>query len=239
MDISSDGKIYFNGDENSYLTTEGLTSGTASNILTKFAVSNNWSTRYDSTSETLDYEVVDNTAEVTGDTLLSDLQDADGNNLNITEGNYYVYQNGVRTTESISADTTLNDFRATMAAYGMSTDFNQEGSLQVGAYNETYLATSATGGDDTNAIAALFEQWKFTNIYTSNDLDIPTDVTVAITETTKLADINETPDIFNETVPATGTISVIKDGVKTDIELSNLDTVGDLIDELIWFRNCY
>ena len=224
MDISSDGKVYFNGNNNSFMTTDGIASGSASNILTKFNVLNNWSTRYDSTSETLDYEV-ESDVLADGDTKLSDLQDADGNNLGITEGNYYVYQNGVRSTESINADTTLNDFRATMALYGMTTDFDQSGSMSVGGYNETYLATSATGGADTNAIAILFEQWDFVNVYTSNNLEIPQDVIVSMSESTKLSDINE------GTYQA-GYITVVKDGVQTDIELTADDTVGDLMDEL-------
>ena len=224
MDISSDGKIYFNGNNNSYLTTDGIASGSASNILTKFNVSNNWETRYNSTSETLDYEQQDDVM-VDGNTKLVDLKDNSGNSLGITEGNYYVYQNGVRNTESISSDTTVNDFLSTMALYGISTDFDQNGSLSLGGYNETYLATAATGGDNTNAIDVLFESWNFVNIYTTNNLDIPTSVTAAITETTKLSDINEG-------VYQAGYITVVKDGVQTDIELTADDTVGNLMDEL-------
>ena len=156
---------------------------------------------------------------------MSDLQDENGNNLGITTGSYYVYQNGVRTTETITDDTTVNDFLATMATYGMSTNFYEDGSIGVGGYNETYLATSATSGDDTNAIDILFEQWNFVNVYTSNNLDIPTDVTVSISETTKLADINGANY-------QAGYITVVKDGVQTDIQLTADDTVGDLMDEL-------
>ena len=224
--ISSNGKIYFDGNNNSYLTTDGLTSDVASNILTKLGITS-WETRYDSTSETLDYEEEEDSKDV-GSTKLTDLQDADGNSLGITEGTYYVYQNGVRSTETITSDTTVNDFRATMASYGLITDFNEDGSLSVGAYNNTYLATSATAGDDTNAIDVLFETWNFVNVYNSNGLETPTPETVAITTTTKLADIE------NASYQA-GYITVVKDGVKTDIELTADATVGDLIDELSMF----
>ena len=54
-------------------------------------------------------------------------------------------------------------------------------------------------------------------------------MTVAISETTKLADIN-VADPAN--AYQAGYITVVKDGVKTDIELTADDTVGDLIDEL-------
>ena len=225
VDISSDGRVYFNGDDNSYLTTDGIASASASNILTKFNISNNWSTRYNSTSETLAHEV-ESDVKVDGDTRLVDLQDKDGNSLGITTGNYYVYQNGVRSTETISDDTTVNDFLSTMALYGMTTDFAQDGSLSVGGYNETYLATSATDEDDTNAIGILFEQWDFVNVYTSNNLDIPTDVTVAISETTMLKNIHP------ENSYQAGFITVIKEGVQTNISLAADATVGDLMDEL-------
>ena len=227
MGMSSDGKLYFDGNNNSYMTTDGIASDSASNILTKFNILNNWSTRYNSTSDTLSYEVQED-AKVNGSTKLVDLQDSDGNSLGITEGNYYVYQNGVRTTESISADTTVDDFVSTLATYGMTASFDETGALSVGGYNETYLATSATSGDDTNAIDVLFEQWNFTNVYTSNNLDIPTDVIVAISETTELGNINGG-------AYQAGYITVIKDGVQTDIELLGHDTVGDLMDELALF----
>ena len=221
--ISSTGELYFNGNNNSYLTTDGLAVDDASNILTALGIST-WETRLNSVSERLGYES-DGSAEVNGSTKLVDLEDASGNNLGITEGAYYIYQNGVRNTETISADTTLNDFRATMASYGLVTDFNEDGTLSVSGYNETYLATSALAGSNTNAIDVLFEEWDFVNIYTTNNLDIPTNVSVAITETTKLKDINE------GTYQA-GYITVVRDGVQTNIELTEDDTVGDLMNEL-------
>ena len=59
MKLSSDGKLYFEGNNNSYMTTNGISSG-ASNILQKLNILNNWSERYDSTSDNLSYTVVVN-----------------------------------------------------------------------------------------------------------------------------------------------------------------------------------
>ncbi len=222
--LSSEGKLYFDGNNNSYLTTDGIASSNASNILAKIGVAGNWSTRYDSTSKNLEYTETKND-KVNGSTKLKDLKDSSGNNFGITNGSYYVYSNGVRNTETIDDNTTVNDFMSTLAKYGLVADFDENGSLKVGAYNNSYLATSALAGDNSNVVSALFEQWNFVNIYTSNNLDIPTDEVRAITKDTKLADINEG-------TYQNGLISVIRDGVKTNISLSADATVGTLMDEL-------
>ena len=229
LGISPDGHLYFDGDNNSYLTTDGLGSGVASNILEKLEISSNWETRWDSVSKALGYDSeVESTVD--GSTKLVDLKNGD-ESLGITTGTYYVYQNGVQNVETITSETTINDFRATMASYGFTTDFDENGQLSVGAYNETYLATSNFAGvDNTNAIDLLFDNvWEFEKIYTSNNIEKPENVTVGISETTKLADINvANPDDGYKA----GYITVVKDGVKTNIQLTADDTVGDLVDEL-------
>ena len=222
--ISQEGKLYFDGNNDSYLTTDGIITANASNILQKFDISGNWSTRYDSTSKNLNYTENED-KKVSGSTKLSDLKDTNGNNLGITTGSFYVYNSGVRSTETITDDMTVNDLMSTLAKYGLVADFDENGVMSVGAYNNTYLATSALAGDNSNIVNTLFEKWNFVNIYKSNHLDIPTDEIRAITRDTKLADINE------GTYEA-GYITVVKDGVKTNISLTADDTVGTLMDEL-------
>ena len=223
MELDSNGKVYLEGNNNSYLTIQGITSG-ASNILSKLNISNNWDARYDSVSENLKYNVNTNN-RIDGSTKLSDLQDKDGNNLNITEGAFYVYNNGVRTTETITSDMTIDDLKALFAKNGLIVDIDQNGSISVGAYNNTYLATSATSGANSNIVSTLFAEWDFVNIYTSNGLTIPTDVIKAVTRDTKLADINEGTYVD-------GCITVVHDGIQTNISLTADDTIGTLIDEL-------
>ncbi|MBE7703461.1 MAG: hypothetical protein E7Z89_05350 [Cyanobacteria bacterium SIG28] len=226
MGLSETGRLYFDGNNDSYMTTQGISSG-ASNILDKFVVNGNtWNTRYDSTSENLFYTVEED-EKLTGSTRMVDLQDSSGNSLGITEGSYYVYQNGVRYTEEITDDTTVDDFRATMAGYGLITDISENGEISVGAYNDTYLETSAYATANSNVVDALFEtSWEFVNIYESNNLTRPIPVIEAISRDTKLAKINEGDDFV------AGYITVIKDGVQTDIEITAEDTVGTFIDEL-------
>jgi len=223
MGLDSNGKLYFDGTNNSYMTTQGITSG-ASNLLTKLNIADNWNTRYDSVSENLCYNVDTNNC-IEGNTKLSDLQDKDGNNLNITEGAFYVYNNGVRTTETITSDMTIDDLKALFAKNGLIVDIDQNGSISVGAYNNTYLATSATSGANSNIVSTLFAEWDFVNIYTSNGITIPKDVIKAVTRDTKLADINEGTYVD-------GCITVVHDGIQTNISLTADDTIGTLIDEL-------
>ena len=223
MELDSNGKVYLEGNNNSYLTIQGITSG-ASNILSKLNISNNWDARYDSVSENLKYNVNTNN-RIDGSTKLSDLQDKDGNNLNITEGAFYVYNNGVRTTETITSDMTIDDLKALFAKNGLIVDIDQNGSISAGAYNNTYLATSATSGANSNIVSTLFAEWDFVNIYTSNGITIPKDVIKAVTRDTKLADINEGTYVD-------GCITVVHDGIQTNISLTADDTIGTLIDEL-------
>ena len=222
--ISSDGKIYFNGNNNSYLTTTGIASGAESNILDKFNISDNWETRSNSTSGKLSYEV-ESSSFVDGNTKLVNLTDEFGNSLGITTGNYNIYHNGVKITQSITADTTVNEFLATLDYYGISANFAGDGSLVARANDETYLATSNTAGNDTNAIDVLFEPWSFVNAYKTNTLGNSTTSTIAVTEETRLADIAGAN--FQE-----GYITVVKDGIQTNIELTGNHTLGSLINEL-------
>ena len=223
MKLSSDGKLYFEGNNNSYMTTNGISSG-ASNILQKLNILNNWSERYDSTSDNLSYTVVVNNV-VNNSTKLSDLQDETGTNLGITEGTFYIYNNGVRSTATITADMTVNDLKAMLAEHGLIVDISQNGEISVGAYGNTYLASSALAGQNSNIVSTLFEEWDFVNIYTSNGITIPKDVVKAVTRDTKLSDINE--GTYQE-----GFITVVKDGIQTNIELTADDTIGTLMDQL-------
>ena len=222
--ISQNGQLYFDGNNDSYLTTNGIAGANASNILQKFGISGTWSTRYDSTSEKLDYTTTSNNV-VSGSTKLKNLNGTDGKNLGITAGSFYVYNSGVRTTETITADMTVNDLKALLAKYGLITDIDENGAISIGAYDNTYLATSALASANSNIVSTLFAKWDFVNIYKSNHLDIPTDEIRAITRDTKLSDINE------GTYKA-GIITVVKDGVQTNITLTSDDTVGTLMDEL-------
>ena len=223
MELSSDGKLYFEGNNNSYMTTNGISSG-ASNILQKLNILNNWSERYDSTSDNLSYTVVVNNV-VNNSTKLSDLQDETGTNLGITEGTFYIYNNGVRSTATITADMTVNDLKAMLAEHGLIVDISENGEISVGAYGNTYLASSALAGQNSNIVSTLFAEWDFVNIYTSNGLTIPKDVIKAVTRDTKLSDINE--GTYQD-----GFITVVKDGIQTNIELTADDTIGTLMDQL-------
>ena len=223
MGLSSDGKLYFDGTNDSYMTTDGITSG-ASNLLNKLNIAGNWSTRYDSTSKSLSGTTKTNNV-VSGSTKLSDLQDSDGNNLGITTGAFYVYNSGSRSTETITADMTVNDLMAMLAKHGLVADIAEDGSISIGAYNNTYLATSALAADNSNIVSKLFSEWNFVNIYTSKGLEIPTDEVKSINRNTKLSAINEGK--YQE-----GYITVVKDGVQTNIKLTSDDTIGTLMDEL-------
>ena len=112
-----------------------------------------------------------------------------------------------------------------LAEHGLIVDISQNGEISVGAYGNTYLASSALAGQNSNIVSTLFEEWDFVNIYTSNGITIPKDVVKAVTRDTKLSDINE--GTYQE-----GFITVVKDGIQTNIELTADDTIGTLMDQL-------
>ena len=160
-------------------------------------------------------------------TLLSDLQDADGNNLGITTGSYYIYQNGVRRTQTITEDMTVNDLMSQVAEYGLIADIAENGEIALNGHGNSYMATSAIGGTkNSNIVEKLFAEWDFTKIYDSNNLSIPTPVVQAITKDTKLDNISSSQE-FKE-----GIITIFKDGIKTNLYVNKEDTVGTFMDEL-------
>ena len=224
INMSSDGRLYFDGNNNSYLTTDGIASGSRSNILEKINVSNEWSTRYDSTSQNLQYNTTSNVA-AKGNTRVMSLQNESGDSLGITGGTYDVVENGVVRTETITEDTTVDDLIATLGTYGMIANLDDDGSMAVGAYNNTFMKT-AGAPTRSNLVDVLFDQWDFTNIYTSNHLEVQENVTAAITRTTKLADINEGVEY------QAGNLTVVHDGIQTNISIGADATVGSFLDEL-------
>ena len=225
--LSSEGRLYFDGNNDSYLTTDGIYSGNASNILDRLNVEGGWSTRYDSTSNNLEYTEQSNQTSLRS-TKLKDLQDSDGNNLGITNGTYYVYEDGVRNTETITEDMTVNDLMASMATYGLIADIAEDGSISVSGHKNSFMMTSSLMGANSNIVEALFNsEWDFTNVYTSNGLTAPEDVVQAITRDTHLSVLTSDTESY---IP--GNITVIKDGVQSNISLTTNDTVGTLMDEL-------
>ncbi|MCR5266161.1 MAG: flagellar filament capping protein FliD, partial [Cyanobacteria bacterium RUI128] len=161
---------------------------------------------------------------------MTNLQTSRGENLGITTGDYYIYENGVRTTHSITEDTTLNDFMSELAEYGIVADITEDGSLMLNGHENSYLATSAKGGSqNTNMVDILFSKWDFTNVYNSNNLDIPTPVVQSISRETKMSNIAEASNSggFQE-----GLVTIVRNGVQTQLYINSTDTVGTFMDEL-------
>ena len=158
---------------------------------------------------------------------LSDLQDTNGNNLGITEGAFYVYQNGTRHTLFVNEDWTVNDFIANLVEYGFVADLTENGSIALSAQNNSYLETSKIGGiQNSNIVDVLFSHWDFVKVYGSDDLSYITPVVQSITKDTRLDNISANTE-FQE-----GLISIVKDGIRTNLYINKDDTVGTLTEEL-------
>ena len=166
---------------------------------------------------------------------MTDLQDADGNSLGITTGSYYIYEDGVRTTHEITEDTTVNDFMAEIANYGLIADVAEDGAIAVNGHKKSFLATSALGNTmNSNVVDRLFATWNFNNVYESNNLEKPVTVIDSISRDTKLSNIVQASESaegqFEE-----GLITILRNGVQTHMYINADDTVGTFLDELSMF----
>ena len=163
-------------------------------------------------------------------TLLSALQDINGNNIGITTGTYYIYENGIRHTQTITADMTVNDFLAQITEYGLLAEVSENGEIAISGHHDSYLQTSAIGGvENSNIVEKLFTDWNFSKVYDSNNLSIPTPVVQSITRDTKLDNIASGTE-FKE-----GVITIFKDGIKTNLYVNKEDSVGTFMDELAMY----
>ena len=212
----ADGKIYLEGIGNSYITTDGLSS--ASNILDKIGL-DNWEYEATSTSKSLSF-VQSSDQIITENIKITNLQDKNGNKLNISQGTFNIYQNGVKHTETIDSETTINDLFNMLEKYGINASIASNGAISLSADGNAYIENGSS-----NIASKLFDDWKFSNTYTSNTLSITQTDTVFIDQNTKLADINE--GTFKP-----GVFTLVNNGVQTNITVNANDTIGTFIDQL-------
>ena len=224
MGINSDGSLYFDGNNNSYVTTAGIASGEATNLLSKLGIEGNWSIRQNSSSKSLSY-VQEDVKAADSSVKMTELLNSSGSLIGITTGAYSVYKDGVKTTEYINADTSVNDFLATLSGYGFNATILSDGTISIKADGNTYIETANTAGANSNVVDKLFSDYSFNSTYTSNCLNTSKTTTETATHDTKLSDVKNFT--FQE-----GYITVVKDGVTTDVYLSSEETVGSLINEL-------
>ncbi len=216
----TEGKLYFEGIGDSYITTDGLTSSSMTNLLSKIGV-NSSSWRDTTRSESGELTVTRNVDRVINrDVKLSDLKDASGNSLGITTGTYSIYSNGVKHTETITAGMTVDDLLSTLEMHGINTSIGSNGAITLSANGNSYLEAGSS-----NLVTKLFNDWQFVNTYKTNKLETSETVTRAIDRDTKLSEINGST--YQD-----GYITVIKDGVQTNLSLGADETVGVLMDQL-------
>ena len=226
------------------LTLQGTSDGWIKSIDSGIITRLNQSTVFTSTTTTvngtngvsnqLDMVTTESTTTSRKSVKMTNLQDKDGNDLGITTGSYYIYQDGVRTTHEITEDTSLNDFMAEIAEYGLVADIAEDGAIAVSGKKNSYMETSALTSNNSNVIDVLFANWDFTNVYNSNNLDIPTPVVQSITRETSLSNIAQAASTdeggFQE-----GLVTIMKNGVKTHLYVNSNDTVGTFLDEIAMY----
>ncbi len=220
----TNGKIYFTGSGNSYLSevAEG------SNLMTQLGISD-WAQVENTASQALSYTSGSNEV-ITGSTKLVDLKDSEGNSIGITTGKYKIVAGGINYEGSISAATTVNDLFSQLSLYGISGSINSEGQITLNTSNDdTYLVNSGGAAGYSNIVEELFPSWTMGNIYTSRSMSESNVSTVNMTSTTRLKDIDQ------GTYQA-GKIVVSRMGEEDSIiELSENATVGDFMSAIAYY----
>ena len=224
---SQDGKLYFDSQGDTYLTTNGLDPALASNILDAINVPEDWSTLHSYEGEAL--SVIQKTtlqASATRDTLLSEL--------GVTTGEYFIYSNGVKYTALISSDETLGSFMDTLKSFGLETILVEgpDGSvLSVIGNGNSYVAKSTSTTNASNVVEKLFTNGVDESKEYSGTMQTSQTVTTysQATEDTLLSEF-DTP-WGGSTLTAEGNLSVTVNGKTSIIEIRANETIGSLLDK--------
>lgn len=219
MEIAGDGTIKLNSTGNSYLTTDGMTSG-ASNILSKLGL-DNWATDADYTSSA-PLQVNSSSSSTNGasnDTKLSDL--------GITSGEYYLYSNGVKNTLNISSGDTVETLINTLASHGVNAELvNVDGKtlLTLSGSGNSYIAASTNAASRSN-IATFFNNASQSYDYGSKQLQVASTQTSyeKATEDTLLSEFDR------DGLKTAGQLEVTVGGRSEFINIGVNDTIGDLL----------
>ena len=166
----------------------------------------------------------------TRDTKLSDLRYANGTELGITTGEYWIYTNGVKHAVNLtSTDITLDNFMNMLSGYGITTTLNTENNqsiLKIVGSGDSYVATSNAAGA-SNVVQKLFGSGKGT-LYDYSGYQQTTE----LVSTTVIAGLGTyVSDYDHGNVKSEGTFALTVDGNYSEINITSYDTFGSLIDK--------
>lgn len=211
-------KLVIQGSGDSYIAKSTNTSN-VSNIVDKLA-SSGLSSTYSYSGNKQKTVSATTTVAATGDTALS--------SFDVTVGAYDIFQDGVKYTEYISADDTLETFMNKLQAHGIqATLVNQGGSakLMLQGSGNSYVAKSSNVSNTSNVVEKLFGTTSTVNkmSYTGKEeISRVTTSTVAATADTALSAFGVT----------SGEYYIYKDGVKYTALISSDETLGSFMETL-------
>ncbi|MCQ2744396.1 MAG: flagellar filament capping protein FliD, partial [bacterium] len=166
----------------------------------------------------------------TRETLLSELRDDENNELNITTGEYYVYQNGIKHTLNLnSTNISIDNFINTLSTYGINAVFDTNGTqstLKLIGSGDSYLETSSAP-NASNVVDKLFNNDKST-LYKYEHYQQTTEL-VTTTAIASLATM--VSDYDTEGSVSAGTLEVYVDGNHSQINITEYETFGSLLEK--------
>ncbi len=212
-------KLVLQGSGDSYVAKSNSVSNT-SNVVEKLFGTGAPSASYSYVGSELVSKTSTSTIAATGATALS--------NFGITTGEFNIFENGVKYTEYISADDTLESFMNKLQAHGIQAALiNQGGSakLMLTGNGNSYVAKSNSVSNVSNVVEKLFGTTSTVNNMTytgSQQTTVVSTSTVSATGATSLSSLGVT----------SGEYYIYKDGVKYTALVASNETLGSLMDTL-------
>lgn len=221
--IDSQGRLSITGANGKYLANSA---DSASNILNVLGIA----------GATVG-DVVQNSTVLTQTTVskenvamnikLADLADSAGNNLGVTSGNINVYNNGVKSTLYIDADSTLNEIAQRLATYNISMGLD-DGKVYIEGSGNSYITTNGIAASSATNLLSKIGLQDSNNTSTSTYVGQPhstvtrTTATVGATRDTLLSDMGV----------SSGEYYIYNNGVKYTALISSDETLGSFMDTL-------
>ena len=153
--------------------------------------------------------------------------------MGVTQGEYYIYNNGVKYTAVISADETLGSFMTTLERFGLTTGLleTEHGTqLTVIGYGDSYLATSNNPANASNVIDVLFQQDGSGNTIISSKNNYSGLEQTSYTVTTTV-DSTKTNTVAETDAGMAGKLSVTVNGNEAIITIDLNDTIEDVLNK--------
>ena len=220
--IDSQGRLSISNNSGDYLESG------SSDILSVFGLEDFSILGVNQQSSSLTETTIDNKV-ISMSSKLQDLTDVNGNELNITSGNIYVYKDGVRNTLYIDNQSTLQSLADKLAQYGINMGI-ANGKITLEGNGNSYLTSDGLTGASNLLEKIGITDWETNSTTSSGQITFEQEENTVVDNNTKLLDLKD--KLGNSLGITEGTFNVYQNGIKYTETIDSDTTVGDLITTL-------